>query len=198
MRAPSIRIRRVLFRSGGPIAVLLAGTLVWQGSNAAFTAETHNNSNSWNAGSVTLSNDAGGAMFALTNLTPGATGSKCIVVTATSTVTGVVKTYVQALTAGGLENNITVSIQQGTGGSFADCAGFSATATVAAQPLATLFASNGTYGNGVLPWSKGTGAQSKTYMFTWLFDTTGLTQTQIDALQGTSVSANFEWELQNS
>lgn len=199
MRTPSNRTRRIMFRSGGPVAVLIAGALVWQGSNAAFTAKTQNNGNAWNAGSVVLADDDNGtAMFGLSNLTPGATGYRCIVVTATSSVAGVVKTYVQALTAGGLESAITVSIEQGTGGSFADCTGFTPAATQSVQPLATLFANSASYGTGVLPWTKGTGVESKTYKFTWLFDTTGLTQAQIDALQGASVSANFDWELQNS
>jgi len=199
MRAPSKRTRRIAVGSAGPVAVLLAGVLVWQGSNAAFTTETFNAGNNWQAGSVALSNDGtGGAMFSLTGLTPGATGSKCIVVTATSTVAGLVKTYVQNPTANGLENNIDVTIEQGTGGTYADCTGFSATATAAAQPLATLFASNTSYATGLLPWTKGTGAGSKTYRFTWTFDTTGLSQAQVNALQGTSVRADFEWELQNS
>ena len=38
--------------------------------------------------------------------------------------------------------------------------------------------------------------ESKTYRFTWVFDTTGLSQEDIDALQGKSVSADVIWELQ--
>jgi hypothetical protein len=201
MLAPSIRTRRIMLRSGGPVAVLIAGLLVWQGSNAAFTAQTANNGNNWNAGSVTLTNDAGGAMFGVANVTPGASGSKCIVVSATSTVPGVVKTYVSAVTTGtipGLDGAITVSIQQGTGGTFADCTGFTLAATQAAQPLATLFANHAAYGTGLLPWTTGTGTATKTYKFTWLFDTSGLSQSAVDALQGASVTANFQWELQSS
>jgi hypothetical protein len=199
MLAPSIRTRRIMFASGGPVAVLLAGLLVWQGSNAAFTAQTATNNNNWNAGSVVLTNDAGGAMFAVSNVTPGASGSKCIIVTSNSTVPGVVKTYVSALTAGGLESNITVSIQQGTGGGgLGDCTGFNPVVTQGATSLATLSASNASYGTGLLPWTTGTGPQTKTYKFTWLFDPLLLNQGQIDGLQGKSVTANFQWELQNS
>lgn len=199
MRAPSIRTRRIVSRSGGPVAVLLAGLLVWQGSNAAFTAETHNNGNNWDAGSLLLTDDdAGGAMFGITNMVPGSTGSKCIVVTATSTVAGVVKTYVSSLTAGGLEDNITMLVQQGTGGSFADCTGFTVAATEPVQSLSTMYTDHGSFTNGVLSWAKGTGAETKTYKFTWVFNVGTLTEAEVNALQGTDVGANFEWELQNN
>jgi hypothetical protein len=199
MHAPSIRTRRIVSRSGGPVAVLLAGLLVWQGSNAAFTAETHNAGNNWETGSVLLTDDDNGAaMFAVANLTPGNTGQKCIEVTASSTVAGVVKTYVQSLTAGGLQNNIMITIERGAPGDFADCSTFAATATEARQTLAALYASHASFATGVLNWTKGTGVESASYRFSWEFDVTGLTEAQTNALQGTDVMANFEWELQNS
>jgi hypothetical protein len=198
MHAPSIRTRRIVSRSGGPVAVLLAGLLVWQGSNAAFTAETHNNGNNWDAGSLVLTDDdAGGAMFGVSNMVPGSSASKCIRVTANSTVPGLVRTYVSSLTAGGLEDNITMLVEQGTGGTFADCTGFTATASHAAEPLSTIFTDHGNFTNGVLGWAKGSGVETKTYKFTWTFDVGTLTEAEVNALQGTDVGANFEWELQN-
>lgn len=202
MRAPSNRTRRILSVGAAPVAVLLAGLMVWQGSQAAFTAETYNAGNNWQAGSVGLTDDdSGGAMFALSNVKPGDTGSKCIVVTAPAGLAGLVKTYVMNPVSGGLQNNITMVIEQGTGGTFADCTangGFTATATEAVQPLATLFVDHATYGTGTLPWTKGTGVETKTYKFTWAFDTTGLDEAQVNALEGTNVQVNFEWELQNT
>jgi hypothetical protein len=120
------------------------------------------------------------------------------VVTASSNVAGVVKTYVSSLTAGGLEDNITMLVEQGTGGTFASCTGFTAAANHAAEPLSTIFTDHGNFTNGVLPWSKGSGVATKTYKFTWTFDVGALTEAEVNALQGTSVGANFEWELQNS
>jgi hypothetical protein len=38
----------------------------------------------------------------------------------------------------------------------------------------------------------------KTYKFNWVFDTTGLTEAEVNGLQGKSASINFEWELQNT
>jgi hypothetical protein len=188
--------------ASGLVAMLGANLIVWQGSNAAFTAETYNAGNNWQTGKVGLTDsDGGAAMFAVAGLTPGAHGERCIAVTATSDVPGTVKVYLQSLTAAGLEDNITVSIEQGTGGTFGDCAGFTSEVPAALEPvqtLAAMFAAHGVYTNAVLPWTKSAGPVTKTYKFTWAFDTTGLDDAQVNALQGLDVQANFEWELQNT
>jgi len=172
--------------------------MIWSGSSAAFTAETHNTGNNWETGSVALTDsDAGGAMFAVGNLTPGDSGSKCIVVTATSDVTGIVRTYLETMTPGGLQDHILVGVEAGTGGTFSDCTGFTATSSEPSMSLSTMSSSHGSYATGLLPWSKGTGAQSKTYKLSWAFDTTGLDEAAVNALQSTDVGATFEWELQN-
>lgn len=199
MRTPSIRIRKFLLWGSGPVAVLLAGLMVWHGSQAAFTAETYSAGNNWNTGTVLLTNDGtGGAMFSLQDLVPMQTGSHCITVTAATTVPGVVKVYFGNTTPDGLQDNLTLKVEQGSGGSYGSCADFTPAATVAAQPLATYFRDNLSFDTGILPWVKGTGTQSTSYRFTWTFDTTGLTQAQIDALQGKNVRTDIEWELQNS
>jgi len=205
MRLPSVRTRRFVSLAAAPVAVLLAGAMVWQGSNAAFTAQTYNAGNNWNTGSVSLGNDGtAAAMFAEPLVTPTgqhSAGSHCIVVTATSTVAGVIKMYVLNPTLGGLENNIKITIEQGTGGTFADCTGFTPETppdVEDAQPLATLFHDHTNFTNGLLPWVKGTGVESMTYKFDWAFDTTGLSVAQVNALQGKDVRTDFQWELQNS
>ncbi len=200
MHKPTARTRRLATLIVGPTAILVAGLLVWQGSNAAFTASTRNTGNNWETGSVTLSDDdLGAAAFRIDGVVPGQTGSKCLVVTSQSTVPGQVRTYVQNLGAQGLESNITVSLQEGTGGSFADCTGFVPTTTLPPLSLSTINSSINDYATGVLPWSTtGTAGETKSYKATWTFDVTGLTQTQIDALQGKSVSVDVVWELQSS
>jgi hypothetical protein len=205
MRTPSIRTRRILSLTVGPVAVLLAGMMVWQGSSAAFTATTRNAGNSWSTGSVVLTNDSAGvAGFQVSHMIPMQTGSKCIVVTSTSSVPGVVKSYLQnlAVSAQGLEKYVTLQVTQGTGGSFNNCTGFVADAgtPLLPMPLATVAANAKDFATGMLPWSTtgNTAGESKTYKATWLFDTSALTQLQIDALQGATVSADFVWELQSN
>ncbi|MEO7722476.1 MAG: hypothetical protein ABIS08_11250 [Pseudolysinimonas sp.] len=199
MRKPTARTRRLATLIVGPTAILMAGLLVWQGSSAAFTASTRNTGNNWETGSVLLSDDdLGAAAFRVAGVTPGQTGSKCLVVTSESTVPGEVRVFLDTLGAEGLENNITVSLQIGTGGSFADCTGFVPTTTLPALSLATIDAGINDYATGVLPWvTTGTAGETKSYRATWTFDVTGLTQTQIDALQGKSASADVVWELQS-
>jgi hypothetical protein len=202
MRTPSTRTRKLLLFSSGPVAILLAGLMVWQGSEAAFSSETFNAGNNWQAGSVTLSNDGtGGAMFSVGSLVPDDTATHCIVVTAIG-VPGIVKAYTTDNVQDGLENNITMKIEQGTGGAFGNCTGFVADSAPAAthdtQPLATLFADHASYANGILPWTTSAGTETKTYKFTWTFDTTGLSQVAINDLAGKSVRTTIEWELQNS
>lgn len=199
MHAPSPRVRRAIMLGTTPVAVLLAGLMVWQGTNAAFSADTRNIGNNWATGSVTLTDDdAGVAMFSVQNVVPGQSGSKCIVVTGTPTVPSTVKTYVQSMQADGLENNVFVSMQQGSGGSFGDCTGFVAAGDTAPSMTLVTAATYNSFANGVLPWSLSAGSSSKTYKISWTFDTGALDQVGIDALQGKSASINIEWELQNN
>jgi hypothetical protein len=202
MRAPSSRTRRIVSLSAAPVAVLLAGAMVWQGSSAAFTAETRNVGNSWETGSMAISDDDGGAaMFQIVNVTPGQSGEKCIAVTGTSSVPSTVKLYTGDLASDGLEPYVMVRVEQGTGGGFtAGCDGFTAETTPnveARQTLAALGAHTA-WSNAILPWTMSAGSTTKTYKFSWDFDVSTLTQTQIDALQGRAASINFEWELQNN
>jgi hypothetical protein len=198
MRAPSIRTRRVLTLSSAPVAVLLAGLMVWQGSNAAFSADTRNIGNNWETGAVAISDDdAGAAMFQIQNVVPMQTGEKCIAVTASTSVASAVKFYVGDLASDGLEPYVKVTVAQGTGGSFASCTGFTADQTEASQTLAAIYATHASWATAILPWTTSVGA-TKTYKISWVFDTSSLTQQEIDALQGKAASINFEWELQNT
>lgn len=194
------RARRLAALAAGPLAVLLAGGIVWQGSQAAFTSTTRNSGNAWSSGSVSLTDDdKGTAAFTVENVVPGQTGKKCIVVTSNSSVPGVVKMYQQNLTASGqgLENRISLVIEEGTGGSFNDCTGFTPTATTG-TPLALSAIPAVDYATGLHPWTTtGTPGETKTYRATWAFTTTGMTQQQIDALQGATVSSDIVWEFQN-
>ena len=200
MRAPSVRTRKILAMTIGPVAIIAAGLLVWRGSVEAFSAQTGNVGNNWSTGSVTLvDDDAGAAAFTLLNVTPGQTGTHCILVTSTSTVPGVVKFYIARLGAQGLEKNITLTGAMGHGGSFASCSGFTATTTGPTLSIADAAATISNYATGALPWTTtGVTGETMTYQITWKFDTTGLSQTDIDALQGKSVSVDAVWELQTN
>lgn len=197
------RARKIAAFSAAPLAILIAGGAVWQSSYAAFSATTRNSGSSWSSGQVALTDDDNGqAAFTVENLVPGQTGSKCIVVTSSSTVAGEVRTYLQNLapSAQKLEDHLKMTLDIGTGGSFNDCTGFTVTGTpIAAQPLSTLAVANGDFANGGTSWeTAGTPGESKSYRATWTFDTTGMSQSEIDALQGARTSVDMVWELQSN
>jgi hypothetical protein len=201
MRTHSSKARRVTVAIATPVAILGAAALVWQSSYAAFSGTTRNSGNSWSAGSVALTDDdAGSARFQVTNLTPGATDTKCIKVTATATVPGIVKGYALNAVASTqkLEDHILISVNEGDGGSFASCTGFvSGGNLVADAPLSSLATYN-SFATGMGGWAIAAGTQARTYQITWKFDTTGMTQSQLDALQGAQTGIDFQWELQSS
>lgn len=201
MKTPSARTRKIAAFGAAPIAVLIAGAMVWQGSQAAFTASTRNSGSSWATGNVTLADDdLGAAAFTVENIVPGQTGQKCIVVTSNSNVPGQVRAYTQNLiTSKGLENRIFFDLEQGTGGSFNDCTGFVPVAnTVPELPISTLASVNRDFATGGAPWdTAGAPGEKQSYRGTWRFDTTGLGQDEINALQGARVGIDLVWELQS-
>jgi hypothetical protein len=205
MQQPSKKFSKIAVWIATPLAVLLAGGLVWQSSYAAFTATTKNAGNSWSTGQVVLTNDsAGSARFTVANMLPGQTDTKCITVTANATVPGVVKGYAinPVTSSAGLENYIDVTVVEGAGGSFASCTGFTPASgggvVVNDLPLSTVYLAN-SYATGFGGWTiAGTGNESRTYQITWTFDTTGLSQTALNNLQGVTTGLDFQWELQSS
>lgn len=74
----------------GIAGVALVSTMVVRASSAAFTGSTSNDANSWDAGTVSLTdNDGAAAKFTVTNMKPGATGTACIEVKYTGSITPV-------------------------------------------------------------------------------------------------------------
>jgi hypothetical protein len=203
MPAPSRTFRRVAALAAAPVAILAAGTLVWQSSSAAFTSSSRNAGNSWSTGQVTLTDDdTGRAGFTVTNLLPGQSGQRCLVVKSNSTVPGEVRAYTQNVTASNpaLADRIKFQVEKGTGGSFNDCTGFVADpGALPAQSLTVLSTANKDWTTGGGSWTTaGNPGESHTYRGSWTFDTTGMTQQQIDGLQNSQVSMDMVWELQAS
>lgn len=201
MSTDTSRTRRLVAGFATPVAIVAGAAMIWQASYAAFSGTTRSSGNSWSTGSVALSDDdAGAARFQASDLVPDATETKCIKVTATATVPGVVKGYAvnPVRSPQGLEDRILISVREGSGGGFSSCTGFTADSTLlSAMPLSTLATYND-YAHGMGGWAVSAGTQSRTYEVTWKFDTTGMTQSQLDALQGAQTGIDFQWELQSS
>ena len=201
MSTNTVRTRRIAAALATPVAVLSAAAIVWHASYAAFSGTTRSSGNSWSTGSVALTDDdAGAARFQASNLVPGATDTKCIKVTATASVPGVVKGYAlnAVPSAQGLEDHILITVAEGTGGSFAACTGFTSAGTLVSNMPLTTLATYNDYAHGMGGWAVTAGTQTRTYQVTWKFDTTGMTQSQLDALQGSQTGIDIQWELQSS
>ncbi|GAB3323302.1 hypothetical protein GCM10027451_46640 [Geodermatophilus aquaeductus] len=179
-----------------PVLGLAASVgLVWQSSSSAFSATTDNGPDSWAAGTVTLTdNDAGTALFTVTRMAPGATGTRCIAVTSTGTVPSSVKLYGTGLTTtNALSSYLTLTVTQGTGAA-ADCSDFTTLPTGAAVYSGTLAGfTAATYAAGYGTWNP-TGAASETraYRFTYAFSASAPNSTQ-----GGSAQVGFTWEAQS-
>jgi hypothetical protein len=189
------------------VGLLAAGLLVWQGSYAAFSATTTDNTNAWSTGSLVLTNNGGTATyqaattasFGGTSLKPGSTGTTCLTVKSAGNAAGSMAMYRNALVDSspslGTQIQLTVTAATVTSDVLANCTGFptSGTTTIAtSQPLST-FA--GTYATGV-PVAVASGASILTaYKVVWTFVTTGTTPGDT-ALMGKTVTAGFTWELQ--
>jgi hypothetical protein len=201
MRTPTSRTAKFAAAAATPVAVLVAGAMIWQSSYAAFSGTTRSSGNEWGTGSVTLTDDDSGASrFQIGSMTPGDSGTQCIKVTADASVAGTVKGYaVNPVTSPeGLEDHIDVVLKAGTGGSFASCDGFTEEEVIIPGATLAELAAFNSYDSAIGGWAVSEGLQSRTYSITWTFDTDGLTQLQIDRLQGAQTGIDLQWELQSS
>jgi hypothetical protein len=203
MNKPSRRAQKIMAAAATPVALVALGGMVYQASYAAFTGQTRNSGNEWATGSVKLTDDDNGAArFRVSNMLPGASQTKCITVSADASVPSTVKGYAinPVVSTVGLEDKIKVTIESGTGGSFEDCTGFTriGTAHVVDEPLSEI-AKASTFASGFGGWVVDPGAvRARTYQLTWKFDTTGMTQAQVDAMQGAKTGIDMQWEMQSN
>jgi hypothetical protein len=186
-RRPSPWLRAALAGLGA----VLACALVWHASAAAFTSTAQNTTDQFGAGAVTLGDDDGsGVLFSLAGIQPGDTGQKCITVTyGGSLPTAAVRMYVSSL-AGTLGPYLTVTVEQGTGGSYATCTGF-AVETGSTMTLSALAAGYTSYGTGFGAWAPTSAGQSRTYRIGW-------SVAADNNAAGRSAGLSLTWEAQNS
>lgn len=188
---PRPRLRAALLT---PVALIASSALVYQASNAAFTATTSNGSNTWATGALTLAdNDSGNALFQVTGLVPGSTGTKCIKVDYTATVGSNIKLYVNPAADDGLAQYLDMKVDEGTGAATnGSCTDFSSTGNLVTDTLKNFSTNNNSYANGLGSWSP-TGNDTRTYRFTYT-----LNAGAPDSVQGKSSSATFVWEAKTS
>lgn len=174
-------------------AVILAllGVVVSGTVHSAFSTTTSNAGNSYGAGTVALSdNDAGSALFSMSNLKPGDTLTKCIKVDYTGSLTSAVKLY--GTTGGtGLDQYLDLVVRRGSfpGAPPASnaCTGFSSAATIHSGTL-TAFPDSYAAGLDEGSWTNGT---SNVYEIT-------VTLQDNNSAQGLTATQTFTWEARSS
>ncbi len=180
------------------VSLLAVSALVVNSSIAAFSSSTSNSGNSFSTGTVDLvDNDVGAVMFSASNLVPGQSVTNCIVVTYQGTVAdpAAVKFYSGGYTdSGTVGSYLTLTVEEGTGGTFGNCTGFTNQATIASGlTFAAFDTANVDYATGLGTWNPSSTPVSKTYRIT-----VQLAPTAPDTQQGKSVTAmTFAWEVQS-
>lgn len=182
-----------------PAALVASGVVVSTASYSAFSATTVNPTSNWTAGNVALTDDDNNtALFNATGLKPGSTGANCITVTSTGSLPSTVKLYgTNAATTNALASNINLTVEQGTGGGFGSCTGFTPAATsgnLYTGTVAGFGSASTTFATGVGTWAPtGSGSESRVYRFTYT-----VSSTAPNTVQGGTAALGFTWEAQNS
>ena len=171
------------------IAAAAVSISIMQYSRAAFTATTSNSSNSWATGSVVLSDDdAGSAMFSSSNMTAGQSVVKCIAVTYSGTLTSGVSVKLYGTSSGALASYLNLTVEQGTGGGFGSCAGFSGS-QIYSGTVSGFAGSYTSFGTGLTGFSPVANPETHTYRLT-------ITVQNDNNAQNKTASADYTWEAQ--
>lgn len=134
------------------------------------------------------------AMFAVTNLVPGEEVSACVEVIYTGAVDGVSPIMLYSSLAPGaspIADYLEVTIDQGAGGRFGDCADFAGSSRVADHlPLTDLTANHSDFASGIATHIPTETRTHVSYRFT-----VTLSPATPDSLQGAAAGATFTWEV---
>ena len=174
------------------------GSLAAMGVFGAFSSTTTNAGNTITAGTVAIAdNDAGAAMYSITNAKPGESVSKCIKVTYTGSIDADVHLYTTS-TIGALGQYVDLTITPGTQTtpSFPSCTGFVADSGGALYTgtLANFATTKNSYANGVVDYP-GTGTKWATNESVIYQVTASLQSSAPEAAQGATTGAHtFTWE----
>lgn len=200
----SDRRRRRAVRAVSPFAALLvAALLIWQGSNAAFSATTDNTNDAWATGNLALTNNGGGttysgttaALFTESNLKPGDTGAKCITVQSSGSLPGSLGLYrgtISGTNGVALSAELDVTVDALAVGAAtnvqANCAGYSG-GTSGAVFNGTLSGMPSTYAAAAGTAVAG-GTQRVVYRIGWTINASAG-----NSVQSSSAQANLTWEI---
>jgi hypothetical protein len=197
----SARVRRSVTVLSMFAGVALSCALVWNATSAAFNGYTTNPNNSWTSGTLSLSDDdTTSALFNVSGLSPGDTGSRCIRVTYTGNSRADVRFYTTASTyTGTLGAYIDLAISEGPAGTYANgtCSDWTTGTSVYSGTMANFASGTTNFSTGAYnssdKWSPVANGQYKVYKFTYT-----LQLTAPNSSQNTSGGIGFTWEAQSN
>jgi len=168
------------------------GSLAAMGAFGAFSATTTNAGNTITAGTVAIAdNDAGAAMYSISNAKPGESVSKCIKVTYAGSLDADVHIYTTS-TIGALGQYVELTIAPSCTGFTPDSGGALYTGT-----LANFATAKSSYANGVVDYP-GSGTKWATSESVVYQVTATLQSNAPEAAQGATTGAHtFTWEARN-
>ena len=180
----------------------LVGGLAGVGTFSAFSSTTSNSSNTYAAGTVYLADDdAGSAMYTVTNQKPGDVVTRCIRVTYTGTLAADVKLYTTS-TINALGGYVDLKVERGSMSgttTFPNCTGYSADSTIFNNTLSNFAATATGYSSGLsaypaaqTQWNNG---DSLVYRFTLTLQDNNSANGGSSAL--TTGAHSFTWEAHN-
>ncbi len=171
------------------IAAAAVSISIMQYSRAAFSATTSNSANSWATGSVVLTDDdAGSAMFTSANMTAGQSVVKCIAVTYSGTLTSGVNVKLYGTASGALASYLNLTVEQGTGGGFGSCVGFSGS-SIYSGTVSGFGSTYTNFGAGLTGFSPSANPETHTYRVT-------ITVQNDNNAQNKTAVADYTWEAQ--
>jgi hypothetical protein len=179
-------------------SLVMVSWLVVSTSGAVFTNATDAVGNSFTVGDVDLvDDDAGSVLFTVADMEPGDSATACILVTYQGSVvdpSGVVVYSGGYTDSGDLDTYLNLTINEGTGGSFGDCTGFTLeNAIETGGTLSDFDTTHTNYATGAGVWDPASTPVSKTYQITVELDSA-----VPGAEQNESVTAlTFTWEIQS-
>lgn len=190
----------------GLVGLALVAAMITRTSEAAFTASTDNTGNVFNGGTVTLTDDDDAtALFSVDGMQPGQVETGCILVTYDGTITtpDAVRVYSGGYTnvkgddedSVGLSDHLSVTIEEGSGAVFNDCAGFVADpgGPIVAETLTDFGADRTDYATGAGDWTPTATGDTRSYQVT-----VELLESTPDSEQGAATQdVVFVWEVQS-
>jgi hypothetical protein len=188
------QIRRTSTRKKLVLTVTLLGVLTSLviATLAAFSSVTSNSGNSFDVGTVKLTdNDSNAAMLSIVGGKPGATDTSCIRVTYSGTLPSSVRLY--GTTAGtGLDQYLNLVVTRGTGATaFDNCTGFTPDAGGGVIYNGTLQGFADSYAAGIVDPATWNESDSHDYKFTVVVQDN-------DGAQGLTATQAFTWEARNN